>query len=82
VAGVRELVHPARALIGGGFAAGIPEIVGWVSEYLADLARPGQPAVPVEPATLGSRSSLRGAVSLARLIAPEATEPRRVPLSE
>lgn len=71
VAGVQELVHPRRALIGGGFAAGIPEIVGWVSEHLADLARPGQPPLPVEPATLGGLSSLHGAVSLARLIASE-----------
>jgi kanosamine 6-kinase len=81
VAGVQELVHPARVLIGGGFAAGIPEIVGWVSEYLGDLARPGQFPLPVEPATLGGRSSLRGAVSLARLIAAETPDPR-TPLSE
>jgi kanosamine 6-kinase len=69
VAGVQELVHPRRTLIGGGFAAGIPEIAGLVSEHLAVLARPGQAVLPVEPATLGGLSSLRGAVSLARLIA-------------
>ncbi|HEX6354491.1 ROK family protein [Actinophytocola sp.] len=69
VTGVRELVHPKRAVIGGGFAAGIPEIVGWVSEHLAELARPGQPPLLAEPAALGGLSSLRGAVSLARLIA-------------
>jgi kanosamine 6-kinase len=66
VTGVHELVHPERALIGGGFAAGLPEIVGRVSKHLAALARPGHPPLPVEPATLGALSSLRGAVSLAR----------------
>lgn len=71
VTGVQELVHPQRALIGGGFAAGIPELAGWVAEHLADLARPGLHPLPVEPAILGGLSSLRGAVSLARLVAPE-----------
>lgn len=70
VAGVQELVHPRLALIGGGFAAGVPGLVGLVSDHLAELARPGQPPLPVEPAALGGLSSLRGAVSLARLIAP------------
>jgi kanosamine 6-kinase len=69
VTGVRELVHPDRALIGGGFAAAIPEIVGLVSEHLADLARPGQSPLPVAPATLGGLSSLHGAVLLARQVA-------------
>jgi kanosamine 6-kinase len=68
--GVQELVHPRLALIGGGFAAGIPGLVGLVSDQLAELARPGQPRLPVEPAALGGLSSLRGAVLLARLIAP------------
>ncbi|MFL6119730.1 MAG: ROK family protein, partial [Actinophytocola sp.] len=68
VAGVRELVHPRRVVIGGGFVAGVPEVVGWVSERLAELARPGQPPLVVEPAVLGGLSSLRGAVSLARLV--------------
>jgi kanosamine 6-kinase len=71
VAGVQELVHPERALIGGGFAAGIPEVVGWVAEHLAALARPGQLPMPVEAASLGGLSSLRGAVSLARMIAAD-----------
>ncbi|NEB78416.1 ROK family protein, partial [Streptomyces sp. SID14478] len=34
------------------------------------LARPGQPRLVVRPAALGSLSSLRGAVELARLIRP------------
>nr|AXL06117.1 ROK family protein [uncultured bacterium] len=78
VAGVQELVHPQRALVGGGFAAGIPGIVELVSEHLADLARPGQPVLTVEPATLGGLSSLRGAVALARVIAAEETSAERV----
>ncbi len=69
VSGVQELVHPELVLIGGGFAAGIPGLVGMVSGHLAELARPGQPPLPVEPAALGGLSSLRGAVSLARLVA-------------
>ncbi|MGP3688937.1 ROK family protein [Streptomyces sp. IBSNAI002] len=70
VCGVQELVQPKLVLIGGGFAAGIPGLVGAVSGHLAGLARPGRPALPVEPAALGGLSSLRGAVSLARLVAP------------
>lgn len=70
VTGVGELLHPERVVIGGGFAAGVPELVGWVSEHLAELARPGRPPLLAEPAALGGLSSLRGAVSLARLIAP------------
>ncbi|WP_424185437.1 ROK family protein [Actinokineospora sp. G85] len=69
VAGVHELLHPRLALIGGGFATGIPGFTGLVSAHLADLARPGHPPLPVAPAALGGLSSLRGAVSLARRIA-------------
>ncbi|MDT8909771.1 ROK family protein [Amycolatopsis sp. PS_44_ISF1] len=67
VTGVGELLHPQRFVLGGGFAAGLPELAGSVAEHLAELARPGRPALPVRPATLGGRSSLRGAVALARL---------------
>nr|WP_254897009.1 kanosamine kinase [Amycolatopsis sp. Hca4]AWH12655.1 RmpN [Amycolatopsis sp.] len=69
VTGVQELVHPDRALIGGGFAAGIPEIVPSVAAHLGDFVRQGQVPVPVEPAALGGLSSLRGAVALAGLVA-------------
>ncbi|WP_410595976.1 kanosamine kinase [Amycolatopsis sp. lyj-23] len=69
VTGVQELVHPDRVLIGGGFAAGIPEIVPSVSGFLADLVRQGQAPLQVEPAALGGLSSLRGAVALAGLVA-------------
>nr|AXL05677.1 ROK family protein [uncultured bacterium] len=66
---VGELVHPRHALIGGGFAAGVGGLVGLVSDHLAELARPGHPPLPVAAATLNGLSSLRGAVSLARMIA-------------
>lgn len=71
ITGVQELLHPRRALIGGGFAVGLPGLVPRVSAHLADLSRPGLPPLPVAPATLGPLSSLRGAVTLARLTAPE-----------
>jgi kanosamine 6-kinase len=66
VVSVQELVHPRRALIGGGVVAGIPEIVGRVAGHLTELTRAGQIPLPVESARLGALSSLRGAVSLAR----------------
>nr|AXL06235.1 ROK family protein [uncultured bacterium] len=69
VTSVQELVHPERVLIGGGFAAGLPEIVPSVAGYLADFVRQGQAPLPVEPAALGGLSSLRGAVALAGLVA-------------
>jgi kanosamine 6-kinase len=69
VAGVRELVHPQRVVLGGGFVAGVPEVVERVSSCLAELSRPGLTPLVVAPAVLGGLSSLRGAVSLARMIA-------------
>nr|AXL05347.1 ROK family protein [uncultured bacterium] len=69
VTGVQELLHPDRVVIGGGFAAGLPGFAGCVSEHLSEFARPGSRPLPVAPAALGGLSSLRGAVSLARLIA-------------
>ncbi|MEU1422228.1 ROK family protein [Kitasatospora sp. NPDC005751] len=64
--GVAELLHPRLAVLGGGFAAGIPELVDRTAEHLAALARPGLAPLPVAPARLGGLSSLRGAVLLAR----------------
>ncbi|WP_410606941.1 kanosamine kinase [Amycolatopsis sp. lyj-109] len=69
VTSVQELVHPERALLGGGFAAGIPELTGLVAGHLDALVRPGLSPLPLAPAALGGLSSLRGAVALARLIA-------------
>ncbi|WP_308408532.1 ROK family protein [Streptomyces malaysiensis] len=66
VTGVYELLHPSLVLIGGGFAAAIPELVAMVAERTAELGRPGHPPPPVRPARLGGLSSLHGAVLLAR----------------
>ncbi|MBU3870819.1 ROK family protein, partial [Streptomyces sp. 4503] len=66
VTGVCELVRPALVLIGGGFAAAMPELVAMVAERTAALGRPGHPLPPVRPARLGGLSSLHGAVLLAR----------------
>jgi kanosamine 6-kinase len=70
IAGVHELLDPRLVLVGGGFAAGVPDFVPLVSGHLAELARPGRTLPPVRPARLGGLSSLRGAVALARRIAP------------
>ncbi|WP_438452794.1 ROK family protein [Streptomyces asiaticus] len=66
VAGVCELVRPSLVLIGGGFAAAMPELVAIVAERTTALERPGHPLPPVRAATLGGLSSLHGAVLLAR----------------
>ncbi|MGW1816046.1 ROK family protein [Streptomyces sp. NPDC002125] len=65
-----ELTRPELVLIGGGFAAGLPQLVPAVAAHTRALARPGSPPVPVRPAALGGLSSLYGAVSLARSAAP------------
>ncbi|WP_282976925.1 ROK family protein [Saccharopolyspora erythraea] len=66
VTGLCELVHPDLVLIGGGFAAALPDFVPAVAERTRLLARPGSPAPPVEAAALGGLSSLHGALLLAR----------------
>ncbi|MFB0619041.1 ROK family protein [Streptomyces sp. AGS-58] len=66
IAGVGELVRPERALLGGGFAAGIPALLDTVAAHLTALGRPGHPTPPLTPARLGGLSSLRGALLLAR----------------
>jgi kanosamine 6-kinase len=68
VVSVQELLHPQLVIVGGGFAAGVPSTADLVQQYVSELARPGQPTVPVRPALLGGLSSLRGAVALARLL--------------
>nr|ADM46369.1 glucose kinase [Streptomyces sp. CS] len=66
IASVAELVRPERALLGGGFAAGVPDLLDAVTAHLTSLGRPGHPTPPLGPARLGGLSSLRGAVLLAR----------------
>jgi kanosamine 6-kinase len=66
VVGLSEVVHPSLAVIGGGFAAGLPGFVTEVDEQAAALARPGHQPAPVRAAGLGALSSLHGALLLAR----------------
>lgn len=63
---VHELLHVDLVLVGGGFATGLPCLIELMTEALARLGRPGSPPPPVRPATLGSASSLHGAVLAAR----------------
>ncbi|XVQ06664.1 ROK family protein [Spirillospora sp. CA-255316] len=65
VTGLGEIFHPDVAVVGGGFAAGLPGFTGAVAERTAELARPGFPVIPVRQAELGGLSSLHGAVLLA-----------------
>ncbi|SHM83355.1 ROK family protein [Actinacidiphila paucisporea] len=67
-----EIAHPDVALIGGGFAAGIPSFTARVDTHVRRLARAGFVPPPVVPATLGALSSLYGAVALAREALPAA----------
>ncbi|WP_432008139.1 ROK family protein [Streptomyces parvus] len=64
--GVGELVRPDAAVIGGGFAAGLPGFVEETARQAARLSRPGHPPPPIGPAVLGGRSSLYGAVLAAK----------------
>lgn len=66
IVGLTELLHPSLVVIGGGFADGLPGFASSVSDHVLDLARPGHPPAPVQEAALGGRSSLYGAVHLAR----------------
>ncbi|ETA04475.1 ROK family protein [Frankia sp. B2] len=66
VIGLTELLHPAMAVVGGGFAAGLPGFPRAVAEHAQTLARPGHPPAPVRPALLGGLSSLFGALLAAQ----------------
>ncbi|MDX3746854.1 ROK family protein [Streptomyces sp. AK08-02] len=72
IMGVTELLHPGLVVMGGGFTAGIDNLVDRTATHLAPLSRPGRPAPPVAPARLGGLSSLRGAVLLARTVTDRA----------
>ncbi|MEV5959486.1 ROK family protein [Streptomyces sp. NPDC051987] len=65
VVGVSELLALDVAVIGGGFARGIPGFTDGVARAVARLARSGR-RVTVREAALGGLSSLHGAVLLAR----------------
>jgi kanosamine 6-kinase len=66
VVGVCELARPELVSIGGGFASALPGFAAEVAARAAGLARPGHAPVPVRAALLNRRSSLAGAVLLAR----------------
>jgi kanosamine 6-kinase len=65
VVGVCELLSPRLALVGGGFAHGIPGFTDEVARQVGLTTRTGK-EVCVRPAALGALSSLHGAVLLAR----------------
>ncbi|WP_027343056.1 ROK family protein [Hamadaea tsunoensis] len=67
VVSLSEVLRPSVAIIGGGFAAGLPGFAHRVATKAAAWNRPGHPAPPIEPALLGGLSSLHGAVLLAAL---------------
>jgi kanosamine 6-kinase len=73
VTGLAELLHPDLAVVGGGFADGLPGFTDAVAEHTQALGRPGHPPVPVQAAVLGGLSSLAGAILLGRQ-AGEGTE--------
>ncbi|GGW98433.1 kanosamine kinase [Streptomyces lomondensis] len=66
VVNLNELTHPSLALIGGGFADGLPGFTDRVAAAATALSRPGHRLAPVRAAALGGLSSLRGALLLAR----------------
>ncbi|MER7415888.1 ROK family protein [Micromonospora peucetia] len=66
VVSLGELLDPTLAVVGGGFATGLPGFVPLVAERTRSAGRPGRPAPPVRAAALGGLSSLHGAVQLAR----------------
>jgi kanosamine 6-kinase len=70
VVSLSELVRPSLAVIGGGFAIGMPGMVARISEGVAALSRPGYLVPEVRAAALEGLSSLRGAMLLARDPAP------------
>jgi kanosamine 6-kinase len=61
-----ELLRPRMIAIGGGLAAALDGLVAAVAAKARQLDRPGHPHAPVRAAALGGRSSLHGALMLAR----------------
>jgi kanosamine 6-kinase len=61
-----ELAGLDTAVIGGGFAVGLPGYTAAVADRVRAQARPGHPGLEVHEALLGPLSSLSGALLLAR----------------
>lgn len=69
VVSLGELLAPPAAIVGGGFATGLPGFVHLTANAVQRAARPGRPVPVVEAAALGGLSSLHGALCLARDLA-------------
>jgi kanosamine 6-kinase len=79
VVSLGELLAVPVAVVGGGFADGLPGFVPLVADLARRAGRPGRPAPTVRAAALGGLSSLHGALWLARDLAdrPEQTATAR-----
>ncbi|WP_416904034.1 ROK family protein [Micromonospora echinospora] len=66
VVSLGELLAVPVAVVGGGFADGLPGFVPLVADLSRQAGRPGRPAPTVRAAALGGLSSLHGALWLAR----------------
>lgn len=66
VVSLGELLAVPVAVVGGGFADGLPGFVPLVADLARQAGRPGRPAPTVRAAALGGLSSLHGALWLAR----------------
>lgn len=75
VVSLGELLAFPAAIVGGGFATGLPGFVHLVAHAARLAARPGRPAPVVEAAALGGLSSLHGALCLARDLSGEVDRP-------
>ncbi|MFG1658541.1 ROK family protein [Micromonospora chersina] len=71
VVSLGEVVAAELAIVGGGFAAGLPGFVPLVGHLARQADRPGRPAPRVAAAALGGLSSLHGALQLARDLADQ-----------
>ncbi|MEU4565150.1 ROK family protein [Micromonospora sp. NPDC023956] len=76
VVSLGELLAVPVAVVGGGFADGLPGFVPRVADLARQAGRPGRPAPTVRAAVLGGLSSLHGALWLARDLATDRTGSR------
>ncbi|SCL14197.1 kanosamine 6-kinase [Micromonospora nigra] len=82
VVSLGELLAPTTAVLGGGFASGLPGFVDLVGQAARRAGRPGRPAPVVQAAALGGLSSLHGALWLARDLATGTAGDRSDPTAE
>lgn len=64
---ISELARMEVVVVGGGFAARLPDYLDAVRDHASRLIRAGNDPIPIRPAVLGARSSLWGALLIARL---------------